>query len=73
MRVHDLRHNVGTLLMGMGIYPKVVQELLGHSDVSITLSLYGHAVPGMHNAAMNKWQGFLQNDAPKNAGEDEED
>jgi len=60
MRVHDLRHNVGTLLMGMGIYPKVVQEILGHSDVSITLSLYGHAVPGMHSTAMNKWKGFLQ-------------
>jgi integrase len=37
-----------------------VQEILGHSDVSITLSLYGHAVPGMHSTAMNKWKGFLQ-------------
>lgn len=62
MRVHDLRHNVGTLLMSMGVYPKVVQELLGHSDVAITLGLYGHAVPGMHDTAMDKWEGFLQED-----------
>jgi integrase len=70
MRVHDLRHNVGTLLMSMGVYPKVVQELLGHSDVAITLGLYGHAVPGMHNAAMDKWKDFLQDGASDKNQED---
>ncbi len=65
MRIHDLRHNVGMLLMSMGVYPKVVQELLGHSDVAITLGLYGHAVPGMHNTAMDKWRSFLQDDLDK--------
>lgn len=73
MRVHDLRHNVGTLLMSMGVYPKVVQELLGHSDVAITLGLYSHAVPGMHDTAMDKWKGFLQDgDSDKNQEDTEE-
>jgi integrase len=32
MRFHDLRHSAATMLLAMGIHPKVVQELLGHSS-----------------------------------------
>lgn len=59
MRVHDLRHNAGTLLMSKGINPKLVQESLGHSDISITLRLYGHVIPSMHGDAINMWDKFL--------------
>ncbi len=31
MRFHDLRHSITTLLLSMGVHPKVVQELLGHT------------------------------------------
>ena len=37
MRFHDLRHSTATLLLSLGIHPKVVQELLGHSQISVTL------------------------------------
>ena len=42
-----LRHTCVTLLLGKGVYPKLVQELLGHSNVSITLDTYSHILPGM--------------------------
>ncbi len=39
---HALRHTAATLLLSEGEHPRVVQELLGHAQVSITLDRYGH-------------------------------
>jgi integrase len=47
----DLRHTCATLLLKMGVHPKVVQELLGHATVSITLDTYSHVLPGMDGDA----------------------
>ncbi|HLI70789.1 MAG TPA: tyrosine-type recombinase/integrase [Ktedonobacteraceae bacterium] len=54
VRFHDLRHSAATILLGMGIHPKVVQELLGHSQISITLDTYSHVLPSMQQEAMKK-------------------
>ena len=54
MHFHWLRHSAATILRSMGVSPKVVQELLGHSDIRITLRIYGHVLPGMHKEAMDK-------------------
>jgi integrase len=51
VRFHDLRHTCATLLLGKSVHPKLVQELLGHSNVSITLDTYSHILPGMSNYA----------------------
>jgi integrase len=49
---HALRHTAATLLLAEGEHPKVVQELLGHAQVSITLDRYSHMTPRlMSNAA----------------------
>jgi integrase len=53
IRFHDLRHSVATLLFAQRINPKVVSELLGHSDIAITLGLYGHVTPPMQQEAAN--------------------
>ena len=34
---------------------KVVQELLGHSDIAITLGLYSHLLPNMQQDVVTKW------------------
>jgi integrase len=47
MRFHDLRHTCATLLLSRGHHPKLVQELLGHSPVAMTLDRYSHVLPGM--------------------------
>lgn len=51
IRFHDLRHTAATLLLEQGINPKVVQEMLGHAHISITLGLYAHVTPTMLHAA----------------------
>jgi integrase len=56
MHFHDLRHSAATILISMGINPKVIQELLGHSDISITLGIYGHLFPSMQQDVVEKWQ-----------------
>ena len=48
MRFHDLRHSAATILLSLRVPPNVVKEILGHSDISITLGIYGHMLPGMH-------------------------
>jgi integrase len=55
MRFHDLRHSAATILLSMRVPPNVVKEILGHSDIGITLGIYGHVLPGMHEEAMDKW------------------
>ncbi len=40
IRFHDLRHTYATLLPRQGVNPKLVQELLGHADISLTLNVY---------------------------------
>ena len=51
IRFHDLRHTCATLLLAQGIHPKVVQERLGHANISMTLDRYSHVIPGMQQAA----------------------
>jgi integrase len=51
LRFHDLRHTCATILLQGGVHPKVVQEMLGHSTIAITLDTYSHVVVGMHDDA----------------------
>jgi integrase len=54
MRFHDLRHSAATVLLTMGVHPKVVQERLGHSQISMTLDTYSHVLPSMQQEATDK-------------------
>ncbi len=51
IRLHDLRHTAASLMLAAGESPKVVAEVLGHSSVLMVLSVYGHVMPGMSEAA----------------------
>lgn len=53
-RFHDLRHTHATHLLSNGVHPKIAQERLGHSSISITLDLYSHVMPGMQEDAASK-------------------
>lgn len=59
LRFHDLRHSAVTILLGMGVPAQVVQEIVGHSDISVTLGIYGHVLPGQQAKAMDKWDSTL--------------
>ena len=47
IRFHDQRHIHSTLLLQQGVNPKLVQERLGHSSITITLDTYSHVLPNM--------------------------
>ena len=52
MRFHDLRHTFATVLLLGGIHPKVVQEMLGHANISQTMDTYSHVLPDMQEVAV---------------------
>ncbi len=54
IRFHDLRHTAATLMLKQGINPKIVQERLGHADISLTLNTYSHVLPSMQEDAAEK-------------------
>ncbi len=62
MHFHDLRHSAASILLSMGVNPKVIQELLGHSEMSITLGTYSHLFPTMQEEAMGKWNDVFGGD-----------
>jgi integrase len=47
IRFHDLRHTAATILLQKDVHPKKVQELLGHSSITLTLDTYSHIIPGI--------------------------
>jgi integrase len=59
IRFHDLRHSTATLLLSLGIHAKVVQELLGHSQISLTLDTYSHVLPSMQEEAVSRLDTLL--------------
>ena len=54
VRFHDLRHTQATLMLLAGVHPKIVQERLGHGDISITMNTYSHLLPGLQADAATK-------------------
>ena len=61
-RLHDLRHTAATLLLSKSIHPKIVQEVLGHSTISITLDTYSHVLPNMQKGAVSAMQELINLD-----------
>jgi len=60
IRLHDARYTHASLMLKQGIHPKVVQERLGHSTISITLDTYSHVAPGLQEAAAKRFDEALQ-------------
>ena len=42
------------LLISQGVRPRTVMEILGHSQIAITMNLYGHTLPELHDEAADK-------------------
>jgi integrase len=59
IRFHDLRHTCATVLLSQGVNPKLVQELLGHADIKLTLGTYSHFPPSTGDQAANAMESAL--------------
>jgi len=59
IRLHDARHTHASLMLKQGVHPKIVQERLGHTSISITLDTYSHVVQGLQQAAANGFDNIV--------------
>lgn len=53
-RLHDARHTAATTLLIMGVPARVVMQILGHSQIGLTLGTYSHVVPELATDAADK-------------------
>jgi integrase len=49
-------------MLKAGVHPKIVQERLGHASIQITLDTYSHVVPGLQEAAANRFDNVVMSD-----------
>jgi integrase len=68
IRFHDLRHSHATQLLVSSVHPKVVQERLGHSTISITLDLYSHVTDIMQSDAAARLDAAFRPAIMRNSG-----
>jgi integrase len=59
VRFHDLRHSCATLLIAQGVHPRVVMEILRHSQISTTMNTYAHVLPRLQQDATAKIEALL--------------
>ncbi|MCW2497111.1 MAG: Integrase [Jatrophihabitans sp.] len=59
VRLHDGRHTAATLLLSEGVHPRVVMELLGHSQMRTTMDIYSHVMPALAREAADRMGAIL--------------
>ncbi|MGW2495843.1 tyrosine-type recombinase/integrase [Streptomyces pseudogriseolus] len=64
VRLHDARHGTATLLTAAGVAPRVIMEILGHSQISITMDVYTHVVQDTQREAISHMDRLLKRRRP---------
>jgi integrase len=54
MRFYDLRHTCASLLLAQGVHMRVVMEILGHSQIAMTMNTYSHVTAQLQRDAANQ-------------------
>lgn len=60
---HALRHTAASLLLAQGVHARVVMEILGHSQISLTMNTYSHVIPSLERDAANRMNAILSGGA----------
>ncbi|MER7664850.1 site-specific integrase [Streptomyces sp. NPDC096193] len=60
IRLHDARHGCATLLFAAGVPARVVMEILGHSQIAVTMNIYTHVSDDNRREAMGHMDRLLQ-------------
>jgi integrase len=58
-RLHDARHTAATLLLQQGVSARVAMQILGHSQITLTLGTYSHVVPELATEAAARMEQAL--------------
>ena len=59
-RIHDLRHSFISWLIQSDQDIKTIQAVAGHSQIQVTLDVYGHLMPGAMRGAADKVQKMFE-------------
>jgi site-specific recombinase XerD len=62
-QVYDLKHTCATLLLVQGVHPRVVMEILGHGQISLTMNTYSHVAPQLQDQAAGLMDDLLSGNA----------
>ncbi|MEU5794879.1 site-specific integrase [Streptomyces sp. NPDC047813] len=60
IRLHDTRHGCASLLFAAGVAPRTVMEILGHSQIAVTMNVYTHVSEGDRREAMGHMDRLLR-------------
>jgi Phage integrase family len=58
VRFLDIRHTCVSLLLDLKVPPHIVREIVGHSDIEVTMTIYAHASLDEKRAALRKLGGI---------------
>ena len=58
-RFHDMRHSCATLLVVQGVSSRVVMDVLGHSQIGLTMNTYSHVIPDLRRDAARRLEELL--------------
>ena len=58
-RFHDLRHTCASLLLVQGVHPRVVMQVLGHSQIGVTMDTYSHVIDELRREAAGRMDALL--------------
>jgi integrase len=64
VRLHDGCPTAATLLLSEGIHPRVVMDLLGHSQMRTTMDIYSHVIPALARTAADRMGAVLLTPSP---------
>ena len=73
VRLHDLRHTAASLLIAQNVPARVVMEILGHSQIALTMNTYAHVAPEVSREATDRMRQMLWPDEGDDQVPDPED
>jgi integrase len=60
------------LLLANGVSPRMVMDILGHSQIAVTMNIYSHVIPAMQQEAAGQMDAMLGDQADEDTGDDQE-
>lgn len=58
-RFHDLRHSCATLLLAQDVPARVVMDILGHSQIALTMNTYTQVLPELKTEAAKRMNSLV--------------
>ncbi len=68
-RPYDLRHSHASLLINLGAHPKAISERMGHTEIGVTMDVYGHLFKGAQGQLTQDLDNLIERSRAEICGE----